>query len=309
MQKIRNYNKIVENIDSVTRANIYNPKLTETRKWDNFVYKLNRKSQTINDDLEFLLLFLFNARNVGFSHFFVTRTNINLEKISNNQLETIVKGDSIVYIKIKTLAGELNEIESIFSVYQNFKYKILDFRNMPGGILRNTYTLASYLIADTINAGSFVTRRYYLDSACCKNLQHSEKFITLENAKTDSFMNILRKQPGINIKLFPNKSTKIPVDQQIYILTNKRTASAGEPLVYGLKKFGNSTIVGEKTAGQILSPDVFYIGDGYYLVLPIAEYITSDGENIEGKGIEPDININPEKALDWVYKKINNKKI
>jgi hypothetical protein len=310
LQKIRDYNKIVENIDSITIANIYNPKLTKTKRWDNFICKLKRKSQIINDDLEFLLLFLVNVRNVGFSHFFITRTNINLEKIStNNQLETIVKSDSIVYIKIKTLAGELNEIDSIFSVYRDFKYKILDFRNMPGGILRNTYTLASYLITDTINAGSFVTRRYYLDPAYCKNLQHSEKFITLENAKTDSFMNILREQPGINIKLFPNKSDKVPVDQQIYILTNKRTASAGEPLVYGLRKFGNSTIIGKKTAGQILSPDVFYIGDGYYLVLPIAEYITPDGENIEGKGIEPDINVNPEKALDWVYKKINIEKM
>jgi carboxyl-terminal processing protease len=306
LQKIRDYDKIIENIDAVTTTNIYNPKLTETKKWNNFLYKFKGKSQDINDDLEFFILFLVNARNVGFSHFYVTRANINLEKTSDdNQLEAIAKNDSVVYIKIKTLAGRLNEIDSIFGSYQNFKYKILDFRNMPGGVLRNAYTLASYLIADTINAGCFVTRRCYLDRECYKNLSYSEKFMTLEDVKTDAFTEMLRRQPGININLFPDKSVKVPVDQQIYILTNNRTASAGEPLVYGLKKFGNALIVGEKTAGQILSPDVFDIGDGYYLVLPIAEYITSDGENMEGGGIEPDIKVKSDKALDWVYKKLN----
>ena len=55
------------------------------------------------------------------------------------------------------------------------------------------------------------------------------------------------------------------------------------------------TIVGSKTAGRLVSRSGIKIGNGYTLVLPVATYMSWNGDRIEGKGIIPDI------AVDWSY--------
>ncbi|GHT19866.1 hypothetical protein FACS189429_7890 [Bacteroidia bacterium] len=195
----------------------------------------------------------------------------------------------------------MNEIDSVFDIYQPYKYKILDFRNMQGGVLKNVYKVASYLINDTVFGGSFRTQKCYLNEI---SINSKANFPTLQNIDFNTFTEILKQEDGVNIELFPNKHTQIPANQKIYMLTNNKTASAGEPLVYGLQKSGNAVLVGERTAGAILSPDVFDVGCGYFLAVPIAEYVTADGQTIEGKGIAPNVKIKSEKALDWVYKEL-----
>ena len=117
---------------------------------------------------------------------------------------------------------------------------------------------------------------------------------------------MLAKEKGIRIVLYPSNKNSSN-DEKLYILINNNTASACEPLVYGLKKKQNVTVVGEHTLGAILSPSVFDIGNNYYLILPTADYLASDGKTLDGVGVTPNIKINSHKALDFVLKELNIK--
>jgi len=52
-----------------------------------------------------------------------------------------------------------------------------------------------------------------------------------------------------------------------------------------------ATIVGTKTAGRLLTGTGFKVGHGYFLGLPIGNYLTWQGRMIEGSGISPAVPI------------------
>lgn len=50
-----------------------------------------------------------------------------------------------------------------------------------------------------------------------------------------------------------------------------------------------ATLVGTKTAGEVLGGANFKIAGGYTLRIPVAGWYTWQGECIEGKDVEPDV--------------------
>jgi carboxyl-terminal processing protease len=50
-----------------------------------------------------------------------------------------------------------------------------------------------------------------------------------------------------------------------------------------------ATIVGEKTAGRLLSATSVKVGHGFRLALPTGAYYTWNGAALEGSPIEPDV--------------------
>ena len=80
-----------------------------------------------------------------------------------------------------------------------------------------------------------------------------------------------------------------PFHGRVAILVNEHTASAGEMVAAFAQENNLATIVGTKTAGRLLSGDRFNLGHGYLLGLATAQYLTWNGQLIEGSGITPDI--------------------
>jgi len=79
--------------------------------------------------------------------------------------------------------------------------------------------------------------------------------------------------------------------ERVVILANEHTASASEMVAAFAEENKLATIVGAKTAGRLLSGTTFRAGNGYFLGLPVAAYLTWQGSLIEGKGVEPDVAI------------------
>lgn len=75
---------------------------------------------------------------------------------------------------------------------------------------------------------------------------------------------------------------------RVVILVDRHTASAAEMIVAFSKENGLATIVGEKTAGRLLSATSVKVGNGYRLALPTGAYYTWRGSVLEGTPIEPD---------------------
>ena len=85
----------------------------------------------------------------------------------------------------------------------------------------------------------------------------------------------------------------------IIILTNENTASAAEIFVgaleeileVALKENGVAKVVGERTFGKGVMQEIAPLPDGGALKLTIEEFKTPNGNEINKKGIEPDIEI------------------
>ncbi len=74
----------------------------------------------------------------------------------------------------------------------------------------------------------------------------------------------------------------------VLLLINGRTRSGKEIIAFGMKKHRLGTLVGEKTAGATMAGRVFVLANGSLLYLAVSSTLI-DGEDLEGKGVEPDI--------------------
>jgi C-terminal processing protease CtpA/Prc len=80
----------------------------------------------------------------------------------------------------------------------------------------------------------------------------------------------------------------MPFHQRTILLVDRHTASAAEMIVAFARENNLSTIIGEKTAGRLLSSTSIKVGKGFRLALPTGAYYTWKGSVLEGTPIEPD---------------------
>ena len=80
-----------------------------------------------------------------------------------------------------------------------------------------------------------------------------------------------------------------PFHGRIVMLVDRHTASAAEMVTIFAKENKLATILGEKTAGRLLSATSVKVGHGFRLALPTGAYYTWNLTALEGTPLEPDI--------------------
>ena len=103
---------------------------------------------------------------------------------------------------------------------------------------------------------------------------------------------IVLETEGLGRKAFHGRMT---------LLVNRHTASAAEMIVAFAHENNLARIVGEKTAGKLLSATSVKVGQGFRLALPTGAYYTWNGLVLEGTSIEPDELV----AFDWQAARAN----
>jgi C-terminal processing protease CtpA/Prc len=85
----------------------------------------------------------------------------------------------------------------------------------------------------------------------------------------------------------------------VAVLVGPDTFSGGEGLAFDLQEQGRATVVGQRTKGGAHPRIGVTVHPHLELTLPIARSVSvSTGENWEGKGIRPDVEVPAEEALD-----------
>ena len=89
-----------------------------------------------------------------------------------------------------------------------------------------------------------------------------------------------------------HEEVAVPPDLVVVILADGGSASAAEVFAGALQSSGRATVIGTKTFGKGAVNRLFLLPDdsgGLYLT--VAHYLVGSGTPIEGKGIEPDIEV------------------
>ena len=84
---------------------------------------------------------------------------------------------------------------------------------------------------------------------------------------------------------------RTPIDIPLVILVNEGSASASEIFAGAVKDYGIGTLVGEKTFGKGIVQNTYKLSDGSVVKLTVAHYYTPKGDDINGTGIIPDVEV------------------
>ena len=93
-----------------------------------------------------------------------------------------------------------------------------------------------------------------------------------------------------------------PFHGRIALLVDRHTASAAEMIVAFARENNLATVIGEKSAGRLLSATSVKVGKGFRLALPTGFYRTWSGSIYEGNPIEPDF----VSEFDWRDRRITS---
>jgi C-terminal processing protease CtpA/Prc len=167
--------------------------------------------------------------------------------------------------------GSVPALTAAMTLLENVQALIFDLRRCQGGNPHMVARVTSYL---------FEGEPIHLNSMYWRAEDRAETFHTLSDL------------PGKRIPDIP-----------VFILTSPQTFSAGEEFAYNLQALERATLVGEPTAGGAHPGAPFRIDPHFEAFIPRGRAINPvTGSNWEGVGVQPDIPIPPEQALDTAHK-------
>ena len=223
---------------------------------------------------------------------------INGEECANQELDAIVN-------KIKGEEGSTVEIEIQRDkeiLTKTIERKNVEINQVESKILENNI---GYIEFSSFDDGSSKEFEVKLDELINKGIKHliidvrdngggiveeAEEISNLFLDKNNIIMIEINKNGNEEITK-AEEDKKISTDMSIIILTNENTASAAEIFVGALKENGVAKVVGERTFGKGVMQEIAPLPDGGALKLTIEEFKTPNGNEINKKGIEPDIEI------------------
>ncbi len=196
----------------------------------------------------------------------VIRPNIN-EPLTISVIRDEIPNITVYSETIKTREGLIGKIEianfgeNTFKEFnsaikdlqkQNIKGLILDLRGNPGGYLQSVLDIGDLVIP---NGGVIVQ-------------------IEDKSKNTTAY-----------------KSNMMEAKYPIVTLIDGGSASASEILASALQEAGGYPLVGQTTYGKGTVQNVYELNDGSNVKLSIAKWLTSNGNWINEKGVEPDIEV------------------
>jgi len=164
---------------------------------------------------------------------------------------------------------------------------IIDLRGNIGGSL-GFARLASYLCAGRIPIGHSLTptrlrKGYTRDSLPRVPMPRTTSEFMLALARF-----ALRDK---SVMLLTQGLGPQPFHGRVAILVNEWTNSAAEMLASFASENRLATIIGTKTAGNVLGAVNQRVGAGYWLRVPVFGWYTSNGKCLEGHGVSPDLQL------------------
>ena len=188
----------------------------------------------------------------------LVREVIQVQSVKTQELEP-----GIGYIRIRQFqertAPDLVAAVEKFDKGGRFAGLIVDVRNNPGGLLSAAVEVSEEFLGDG------------------KLIVYTEGRVRNQNMR------------------FTAHAKRAITDVPLVVLVNQGSASASEIVAGAIQDHGRGVVIGQQTFGKGSVQTIIPLSDGSGLRLTTARYFTPKGRSIHGKGITPDIVIDPPK--------------
>lgn len=179
---------------------------------------------------------------------------IRNKKINVDVEYKLLKNKQVLWIKIPVFkqgtAKEVKRLIQDFSEANHIQNVLIDLRNNPGGLLSSAVETADL----------FLTQGLIVSTKSRSEGNQSFRAVGEEAFK-----------------------------QKLGIMINAKSASAAEVLTAALKQHYRAIVIGEKSYGKGVVQKILPVKNGDAISLTVANYYTPDGQQLEGKGIEPNL--------------------
>ena len=132
---------------------------------------------------------------------------------------------------------------------------ILDLRRNPGGLQTHLQRVAGALLGEGVDLG---TTRTVNSTATMYTLRFTDHY-----------------------------------EGPLVVLIGPYTASAAEITAAAVQDHKRGKIIGRTTAGAVVPGQYFDLPDGGKMMIPVSDFVRSNGKRIESNGVEPDIWVLP----------------
>lgn len=176
------------------------------------------------------------------------------QKLDVADIEPQLLNNQVLILKVKVFQQDTaSEIKRYIDEYhsQQLKAVLIDLRNNPGGLLSSAVETADLFL----NQGLIVS--------------------TKSRSEGDQQFQALPGNEFAGLKLG--------------VLINQRSASAAEVFTGAMKDHRRAVVVGEKSYGKGLVQKLFPLENGAAIQMTVSHYFTPNGQEIDGKGIQPNI--------------------
>lgn len=236
-------------------------------------------------------------RDGPFSHVILQAASRSAEETAA-YLDTIRVGETgaslswsgdVAVLTVTTMMG-LDTIEQIDAAYGQIAEHgadalIIDLRENEGGAFA-IWPLVGHILTSPFDSGVFTSRRWNDLHDVPPTQADTEAVAPWQGWSVRTFWRDVQDDLLIRVQFQPiDPAFAGPV----FVLTSSETASAAELATDALQSSGRAVVIGERTAGEMLSQKLYDIPQGLHLYLPIADYFSAQNGRIEGVGVTPDI--------------------
>ena len=305
------YEAASQEIMETIRAYHYDPAELDQDDYRAIEAQMIALGKDARDDEAFLAGFREIWRNGPFSHVNLSTAQGSVEalvtyfdtmNVGPEAVQFELHGD-IAVLTVNTMMGG-DTIEAISAAFAEIEAVspsklIIDLRANEGGAFA-IRPLVGHLLSAPYDAGIFASQSWNRENANTPTRSDANGVEPWTGWSVRAFWHDVQEQGLVRVQFTPIA----PVyDGPVYVLTSTRTASAAELSTDALQGSGRAEIIGERTAGEMLSQRPYDINGKFHLFLPIADYFSFSTGRIEGRGIEPNIVVPSTDALEVALSK------
>jgi hypothetical protein len=210
-----------------------------------------------------------------------------------------VLSPSLGYLRIESfnpsgaaLVPEVARMDSAFAAMAALPAIVIDLRGNEGGSVDLAYRLGQHLNATPVPAGYFVVRNGYdsrgMRTAGALDAAKVPALPTDGSVPGERLAEAVAAAGGAAM-LYIGGGLERPYAGRVAVLTDKGTGSAAEAVAAVLQEARGAVVVGERTAGAMLSSADVVVAPGWRLRFPAMDYRTAAGRRLEGNGVEPNV--------------------
>lgn len=308
------FESTLADIEKAMQTYHYSPRELHSQEYKTMQAKMKALAQSATSKNDFIDGFNQIWSDGPFSHVRIAEAEQSAEALAEFLDSMNVGGngaaltwkENVAILTVDTMMGQ-DTIKQIDDAYREISQRdasalIIDLRENNGGAFA-VKPLVSHLINAPLDSGVFVSQAWNASSDMPPTVKEMKTVAAWDGWSIKAFWNDAQNN---NLTRIQFKPASPYFGGKVFVLISNKTASAGELAADALLALPNVTIIGETTAGEMLSQKMYDVAGGLQLFLPIADYYAVNSGRIEGRGVKPHISIPANNALDVALSRIRD---